>query len=547
VDYSLDAFGNRLSDGTSSRSYDAGDRVLGFSYDASGNLLDDGTTSYAYDAENRLVQTTRGGVITTYAYDGWGNLVRETVGGLTTDFVLDEQGGLTRVLGALRSDGLEELYAYGPEGVAAQRQVLNGAAQALHYPLLDAQGSLRHLTDAAGGLVLTRFYDAWGNLRWRDGAGDSRLGYTGELQSGDLVYLRARWYNTRLGTFTSRDSFEGFSERPQSLHRTLYAEGNPVNHTDPSGQAVDDHGHWQPCNLLPGRDDTCTFKDYQEWWGSDDGDKFRRMGWTIGHDVVDGTIFGLPKGLYHLVTNPGGALEGLLRAPVDVVENILFGTICGNPEQIGHGLTGYAFFAVGGSFAKAPVPPVVAADAEIQIIGFQGAGRDYLKELGDPHPLTYAGHVGISFDGGKTIFGFTPHTPGKSGSKVLQELKEHRIFPGKVGNDTGVFHHAYQYAQELIRRNEIPDPPRLDIYIWRQRVSRQEFERIQQMVMDEMNKSPLHDKLYGFPKNKDVECYNCAQWPGTIGVEIPEPTGQLRDYIPMLIQRGGGERWTPME
>ena len=43
-----------------------------------------------------------------------------------------------------------------------------------------------------------------------------------------MVHLRAQWYNTRLGSFTSRDRFDGFRERPQSLHRYLYTEGNPT-------------------------------------------------------------------------------------------------------------------------------------------------------------------------------------------------------------------------------------------------------------------------------------------------------------------------------
>ena len=98
---------------------------------------------------------------TTYAYDGWGTLIRETRDGLTTDLVLDEQAALPRVLAAIRSDGYEELYAYGPEGLHAQRTI-TGTTDTLSYALLDAQGSLTHLTDATGTLTLTRVYDAWG-------------------------------------------------------------------------------------------------------------------------------------------------------------------------------------------------------------------------------------------------------------------------------------------------------------------------------------------------------------------------------------------------
>ena len=179
-------------------------------------------------------ETVTGGVTTIYAYDGWGTLIRETRNGLTTDLVLDEQATLPRVLAAIRADGYEELYAYGPEGLHAQRSI-TGTSDLVEYALLDAQGSLKQLTDTTGAVTLTRVSDAWGTVRFTTGTGTSRLGYTGEWQDGSLVYLRARWYHTGLGTFTTRDSYPGTPERSASLHRYLYTEGNPVNWNDPSG------------------------------------------------------------------------------------------------------------------------------------------------------------------------------------------------------------------------------------------------------------------------------------------------------------------------
>ncbi len=100
------------------------------------------------------MQTAKGGVTTTYGYDGNGNLVRESVGGVTTDFVLDERGPLPHILGEVRSDGSETLYAYGTDGLAAQQTIVGDAPQGIEYPLLDALGSLRHLTNASGALTL---------------------------------------------------------------------------------------------------------------------------------------------------------------------------------------------------------------------------------------------------------------------------------------------------------------------------------------------------------------------------------------------------------
>ena len=107
---------------------------------------------------------------TTYSYDGWGHLVRETSGSITTDYVLDEVGGLSGIRGEVRSDNTEVLYAYGPEGFAAQRSIVNGTPQGVVYSLLDGLGSVRHLTDGSGAIVLSRVYDAYGTVRQSTGS-----------------------------------------------------------------------------------------------------------------------------------------------------------------------------------------------------------------------------------------------------------------------------------------------------------------------------------------------------------------------------------------
>lgn len=53
--------------------------------------------------------------------------------------------------------------------------------------------------------------------------------------STQLIYLRSRWYNPADGRFQSRDTWNGDTNRPLSLNRWMYVEGNPINITDPSG------------------------------------------------------------------------------------------------------------------------------------------------------------------------------------------------------------------------------------------------------------------------------------------------------------------------
>jgi RHS repeat-associated protein len=60
--------------------------------------------------------------------------------------------------------------------------------------------------------------------------------FTGELlDANDLLYLRARHYNSALGVFTALDPEEGNTEEITSLNRYGYVSGNPVNRVDPRG------------------------------------------------------------------------------------------------------------------------------------------------------------------------------------------------------------------------------------------------------------------------------------------------------------------------
>ncbi len=238
--------GTTLHSGGTTFTYNARDQISnnGVQHESngSGNItLDFEGTTYTYDAINRLIRTVKDGVTTDYFYDGLNNLIRITVNGERIDFVLDELPELPRVLGEINQNGSQVLYAYGPEGLSARRQI-NGTTITMSYPLLDGLGSVRHWTDGSGNETQSIVYDAWGNPRRVLGGpapGRGGPGFTGEQTGSDgTVYLRARYYAPSLGRFLQRDTFAGYAERPQSLNRYAYTENNPVNWTDPSGQAV---------------------------------------------------------------------------------------------------------------------------------------------------------------------------------------------------------------------------------------------------------------------------------------------------------------------
>lgn len=74
------------------------------------------------------------------------------------------------------------------------------------------------------------------------GAGltESGFGHAGGYWDVDLGFydLRARWMDPEHGRFASMDTWSGDFERPLSLHKYLYAHGDPVNGSDPSGRTT---------------------------------------------------------------------------------------------------------------------------------------------------------------------------------------------------------------------------------------------------------------------------------------------------------------------
>jgi len=61
-------------------------------------------------------------------------------------------------------------------------------------------------------------------------------GFTGEWtdQTG-LVHLRARYYESTLGRFITKDQLSGLAHYPQTINRYSYVTNNPVIFLDPTG------------------------------------------------------------------------------------------------------------------------------------------------------------------------------------------------------------------------------------------------------------------------------------------------------------------------
>ena len=98
--------------------------------------------------------------------------------------------------------------------------------------------SWRQWSGTVPGATVTYDYDAFGNKINSTGTTPNNYLYRGEQWDSDLglYYLRARYYNPTTGRFMSRDPEEGNPFDPKTLHKYLYAGGDPVNLKDPTGK-----------------------------------------------------------------------------------------------------------------------------------------------------------------------------------------------------------------------------------------------------------------------------------------------------------------------
>ncbi|HTI68551.1 MAG TPA: RHS repeat-associated core domain-containing protein [Candidatus Limnocylindria bacterium] len=195
-------------------------------------------TTYTYDRRNRLVAKPSGTAV-TQVYDAEGNRVSKTVGGTTTWYLIDPQA----------LNGYPQVVVEYPGSSTTPRTYLHGlrliaeksSAGTVAYYVHDVLGNIRGKLDTTGAPVTgsSLTYDAYGNV---EGAipGGTSYGYTGEVWDNDLgaLNLRARWYLPRYGIFSQKDSLEGYLENPISQNHIQYANSDPINGVDPSGNVV---------------------------------------------------------------------------------------------------------------------------------------------------------------------------------------------------------------------------------------------------------------------------------------------------------------------
>jgi RHS repeat-associated protein len=267
VSYAMDAVGNRLSQNSTlpginsgTWGYNSDDEISSETYDANGNVLAAGGITYTYDSQNHMTSEIGNGKVITMVYDAFGNRVSKTVNGVTTKYLVEDDvnpTGLPQVLEETVNGAVQRSYTYGLQRIS-ESQMLNGTWTMSFY-VYDGAGSVRALTDSTGKVTDEYEYDAYGNSFTKVGNTPNNYLYRGEQYDSDLslYYLRARYYNPNTGRFLSRDPLDGKAKDPASLHKYLYASGDPVNAIDPTGR-----GDFMEYQMLTWRRETIAAKQF---------------------------------------------------------------------------------------------------------------------------------------------------------------------------------------------------------------------------------------------------------------------------------------------
>lgn len=250
--------------------------TITYLYDANGNTqaktntTGDGpaSTLFNYNQRNQLKSVATGAAGSEagqgqYDYNYAGMRIRH-LGSERGDieYIYDDKSIIDEVVNGTNTEVAH--YRYGDRLLSLET---GGAEQFYHYASL---GTTANLTDASGQNQVAYRVDPYGEITKQEGESVNRQVFTGhehDTETG-LIYMKARFYDPDIGRFLTQDTYLGENGTPPSLHRYLYAYGNPTINIDPDGHAV--------CQVNGAFTDKC---------GADDKVLITDSGRSTKHDV----------------------------------------------------------------------------------------------------------------------------------------------------------------------------------------------------------------------------------------------------------------------
>ncbi|WBW98142.1 S8 family serine peptidase [Oceanirhabdus sp. W0125-5] len=364
--------------------------------------------SYKYNGLNQLTNAQIGSTTASYTYNGNGLRITKTINGKTTNHIWDGQNIIAETDAA---NNIISEYIRGINLIAVEKD-----NKKIFY-LYNGHGDVIQLTDENGNVIKNYKYDAFGNELSIDSNDTNPFRYGGEYFDSEtgLYYLRARYYDPKIGRFTTEDSYWGKDSDPLSLNLYTYCTNNPVMYLDPSG-------HWPQ-------------------WGKLGLGLLKVAGGvlTIGATIVAAPAVGTVGGIILAGTATFGLIQGLMGS-AEVVESFTGNNVIRDDFMAGNetlynvtdGITGLGSFAGDMYIANTLLKAAVNTSVNISVrSASKGASNldlsdDVLKWLnkGDVDNVVYFGMK----DGEAVYTGITKQT-------LAKRLYQHNYGPKGKGLD----------------------------------------------------------------------------------------------------------------
>jgi RHS repeat-associated protein len=202
--------------------------------------------TYAYINDEHLKSVTSASNSYYLSYDALGRCVKRTLNGVTTYCVYDGQKPILEYPANDLTHPAKNLYGKGVDEILMRTDpTVNGGAAFCYQQ--DHEGSVTHLTNAAGTKIERYRYDVFGlpivydgndNRRPNGTAYKNRFLFTGREYAATFGFYeyRARAYHPLLGRFMSEDH-KLADTGDYNLFR--YCHNDPIDFTDPMGLGID--------------------------------------------------------------------------------------------------------------------------------------------------------------------------------------------------------------------------------------------------------------------------------------------------------------------
>ena len=217
---------------------------LVYTYDEIGNPTGDTLRSYTWEHGRQLETLTLMGNTWDYTYDANGLRTKRSSDSVTYEYIYSGD----KLVQVIATD-----HTTTPETVSVVEYAYDAAGQPLtmtlgndvYYYVLNIQGDVMGLVDSSGTLMITYYYEGYGECYSLSNTSDKAplmsannhllyRGYVVDKGTG-LYYLQSRYYDPNVGRFINADSLVSTGQGVLGYNMFAYCGNNPVNSHDPSG------------------------------------------------------------------------------------------------------------------------------------------------------------------------------------------------------------------------------------------------------------------------------------------------------------------------